>query len=421
MAEAMSAQECRVLLLFDDASKKAVKTSISVLGTYGIKFIDSLDSIDDEVAEYSTKVVILEGYTTEPSFMSDLVLYKELFGLQYFFLGSAKYFNALSSVAACYECNIAALDFELLQAAIYGDTSQVAKDSPDYFEVQSLAEQIVAGVDQHSSEAVSVAKAYLATMDVYKSVSQEKVSLQNHLKLLETENAKLNTENTKLLNGYKDVLVETQKLNASLQRYEQVITKDIYEKIRMHDYINRPKVVYLKEYEDFLNLNELLETLTSTLRLQTRKSVKVLRLFDSSTSRKILTLPGYYKILRNHYLIADVVNSDFLCKSGDYRRIFDKIFMNEAGLDILILVDSKNYDDVVLTGASVHINLCREGANRKKYGLDSANTIVNFDGEEDCLWQYRYDTAKLNNSEKMIYLSSRPVIRKLLDSIRENV
>ena len=75
MPDVMDRQECKVLLLFDDTSKKAVKTSVSVLGTYGIKFIDSLDSISDEAVAYSNKVVILEGYTTEPSFMSDLVLY----------------------------------------------------------------------------------------------------------------------------------------------------------------------------------------------------------------------------------------------------------------------------------------------------------------------------------------------------------
>lgn len=419
MPDVMNRQECKVLLLFDDTSKKAVKTSVSVLGTYGIKFIDSLDAISDEAVAYSNKVVILEGYTTEPSFMSDLVLYKELFGLQYFFLGSAKYFNALSSVASCYECNIVSLNFELLQAAVYGDTSQAAEDSPNYFEAQPAAEQIVANSGGYPAEVVSVAKAYLANIDIYKTVSQEKVSLQEHLKILETENAKLNFENAKLLKGYRDVLIETQKLNASLERYEQIITKDVYEKIRIHDYVNRPKVVYFKEYDDFLNLDVLLETLASALRLQARKSVKVLRLFDSATSRKIPTLPGYYKVLRNQYLIADVVNNDFLCKSGDYRRVLDKLFMNEAGLNILILVDSKNYDDVVLTGAPVQINLCRDTANVARYGLDSANTIVNFSDEDDFIWQFRYDTDNMNNNEKMIYLSSRPVIRKLLDSIRE--
>ena len=138
MPDVMDRQECKVLLLFDDTSKKAVKTSVSVLGTYGIKFIDSLDSISDAAVAYSNKVVILEGYTTEPSFMSDLVLYKELFGLQYFFLGSAKYFNALGSIASCYECNIVSLNFELLQAAVYRDASQAAEDSPNYFEAQFL-------------------------------------------------------------------------------------------------------------------------------------------------------------------------------------------------------------------------------------------------------------------------------------------
>ena len=226
--------ECRVLLFLDDNSQNIIKTSVSVFGTYGVKFINSLDEITDDSVEYSKTVVLLEGIMHEPTAMSDLILYKELYELTYVFLGSKKYFEALNQLASCFECDLATLSFDIVQAAVYGDTTKEYKDSKDYFDEKELAERVVSSAEPGVvSDVLTLAKAYLSTADIFSNLSREQIDLQKKLKQLEIENAKLNVENSRLISGYKELIIDTEKFNKSLRRYEQIFSKDVYDKIRL--------------------------------------------------------------------------------------------------------------------------------------------------------------------------------------------
>lgn len=405
------------ILVLDEYSRNVIKSNISVIGLEGIRFIDSLDEMSEELVQYSNRVFILEGFMQRPACLSELRLFKAVYQLEYFYLGSSKYFNVMNSLAHCFECNLVSLDYQILVAALYGDSTQELKGSADYFDKMSYADKILEA-DDYPVEAIELATSYKAIGSIFNTIMQEKDELKKEVSDLSAENVKLRNDSQRLLQGYKNMIKEAKGLNKTLRRYEQIFTNDIYEKIRLTDYVNKPFVMYFKEYEDFINLDEFFETLFSVLKLQDRKSVKVIRLFDSVTSRKLLTVPEYYTILTNKYRLADIVGSDFICKTGDYRKLFDKILMNETGLDILIVIDSKSLDDTILSEAALYLNLCREVSHLEAFGLYSGNTIVNSgDRESDFYWG-RYNTEGMNNREKMIYLSSRPVIRNVLELSR---
>lgn len=407
----------KVIVVLDEESKNVMKSSISAMSLAGLHFIDELSELTEELVAVTTNVVILEGFMLHNSCLSELKLFKTLYNLQYYFLGSSRYFGILQDIAKCYECDLATMDASSVMAALYGDASFETTESHDYFNKVKEAETVLER-EGESLEAVEVAKAYLANSDVFNVVAKENEKVQEKIVLLEDENKKLRFDRDRLLGGFQEVVKESEALNKNLQRFEDIFTKDIYEKLRLHDYEHRPMIIYMKELEDFLNLDELIETLVFTLRLQDRKSVKVLRLFDSYTSRKILTMPEYYTVLYNRYLMNEVIGSDFLCKSGDYRKVLDKLLVNEIGLDILIIVDSKSYDDVVISGAALNFSLCREQKHLPIFGLNEKNTLVNSgDTDYDLYWGF-YDTEGMDKNEKMVFLSSRPVIRKILELSR---
>lgn len=407
----------RVIVILDEKSRNTIKSSISSMSLAGIHFIDGLEELSDELLEITNNVVVLEGFMTRDFCLSELKLYSNLYDLQLYFLGSSKFFNIVQDLAKCYECDLATLDYSTVMAALYGDASFEVSSSKDYFSKVAAAETVLSR-EGESPEAIEVAEAYLNSNGIFETVSSSNEAIQKKLLRLEDENERLRKDRDKLLEGFREVLNESEVLNHNLQRYEEIFTKDIYEKLRLHDYNNRPMVIYMKEFEDFLNLDELVDTLVFTLRLQDRKNVKVIRLFDSATSRKILTVPDHYRVLHNRYMMSDVIENDFLCKSGDYRKVLDKILTNEVGLDILIIVDSKSYDDIVVSGAALNFNLCREVEHLELFKLSKNNTLVNSgDTENDLYWGF-YDTDDMDNNEKMVFLSSRPVIRKILEMSR---
>ncbi len=414
----MEKTEDNAILVLDSFSRDVIRTSVSAIGAKGILFIDGLDEISEKLLEITNNVIILDGFLQRPSCISELKLYQKLWNLNYFFLGSKRFFGLVSKLGSCYECDIAALDYPLIIAALYKDSSKEISDSPDYFSRLEQAKLILDNRDDYPQEVIEVASAYITSDGLYEELEAERTVISQRMESLEAENLKLRHHRKKILSGFREIVDETVQLNKTLTRYSEIFTKDVYDKIHLSEYVSRPAVIYFKEYEDFLNINEFIEAVVSTLKLQERKSVKVVRLFDSSTSRKIITVPDYYEKLSNHYLMGDVLAADFVCKVGEYKKILDKILLNEVGLDVLIIVDSKNYDDLVVTGSFLGMGLCRELEHADLFGLNRNNTIVNEGEPEDELYWGYYDTGKMDNKEKMIYLSSRPVIRTILDMFR---
>lgn len=406
------------IMLLDNDSRLVIKTNISIFGNQGIRFIENLDEITDEFVEYSHNLIVLEGFMQTPSALANLELYRQLYALDITFLGSSQYFDSIGELAYCFECNLATLDIDVIQSALYRDSAQIEKSSPNYFSQVKTAQMIVDRHGEYKQDLVNVAKAYLAVCDLQGTLGSEKRVLEEHSRQLKAENEQLQLSYRRLMASYREIIKDAKRMNRSLKRFESIFTQDVYDKIRLHDYVNRPLVLYFKEYEDFIGLDSMIETLVSVFKLQERKSVKVVRLFDSSSSKKILTVPTYYKVLHNHYLGSDIIGSEFICKSGNYKHLLDKILLNEVGLNVLIIVDSKDYEDIVISGTTGYFSLCRSQEHADAFGLSEKNTLINFgDDDSERVWS-NYETTGMSNNEKMVFLSSKPIIRNILELSR---
>lgn len=425
----------KVIVLLDENSKTIIKTGISTMSLNGIIFITSLAEINQEITADTKKVVILEGYLTLSNSISDLRLYKEIFELQYYYLGSdERWLGVMKDFAVCFRCDIALLDESLIQAALFQDVSMEGENvSISDSSAVVLARSVLKDTAKESDKAVKLASALLSVLDRESVVNQVLEEKEEQLKTLENQFLYLQKLKDVVLKDYKKVIQSSIGLNKSLQQYEISITRNIYQKINLHAYGNRPSIIYLKEYEELPQVDLLVETLRNVLRLQDQKSVKVLRLYDNSGNRKVDVLPGYYKVIYNKYHVMDVLAEDYLCKTGDYGKILDILLTNKINVDVLIIVDCKDHNDIVLDGVSLQFNLCREVEHARKFGLLPANTILSgdidvqehessdndhasamSDAEEDYLYWGPYETSSLSKEEEFAFLSARTVIGRML-------
>ena len=409
------------ILLLDSISKKFIKTNTTELGLMGITIVNSFDEITDDMLSNNKNLIILESYFQNNASYSDVRLFKSLFGsLRFVFLGvNQEFLDTLKEYGDVFCADPTLIDYEMIQAAVFGD--KVLEDTTgivhNYNDNANFAKNILENEDTFDSKVINIARDFLSLESELRRQHMLCAEWKEKTENLQNVNAHLTSENNSLIEGFEEMMRNSIKLNKSLKEYERIMSKDVYSKISLSNYPNRPIIVYLKEIEELVHQNALIDTLFEILRLQGRHSVKVLRLFDGASCRRVKALPDNYHVIRNQFLVSEITTNDFIAKVGDYREILDIILSNKTGLDVLILVDSKAQDDVILSGTQMYFNLCRNRHNLENYNLVRDNTIVN--GIEDnnyLVWEH-YDQlpSLVSKEEKFLFLASRPVMRTLYD------
>lgn len=408
----------KAIILLDNMSKRVIKTNVSDFSLHNILFVNNLGEITDEMLMQTKTVIILEGFLRTSTGLSDLRLFKALEGLHYIFIGQEeKLITIVKSEASIFRANISTLSYEVVEAALYGDTTLEEPNITFESSCTEFARLICKNESDFDRRFVELANEYLASASAINHLAALLGEEQKAKSRLELNNAKYKKENEKLTSSYVDVLHKTYKLNQSLKDYEHILTRDIYSKLKLHNYPNRPQIIYLKEYEELIHLYSLINTLFEVFRIQGKKSVKVLQLLDSTNANRIKTVPAYYSVIENGYLLKDVVVNDFLCKIGDYNVILDALLTNRSNLDVLIIVDCKNYNDTVIGGSFLQFNLCRNANHLTTFGLIPENTIVNnHDNSMYLSWDHIDDYADFaDNDQRFLFLSSQPIIQKILE------
>ena len=391
----------RAVLYLDDTSRLKIKTNVSEIGLYGISFINNFSELTKELISETKTLIILEGYFNKANSVSDLILYKELFDLNIYCLGNVEQFRGrLNGIATLYSCDITFLDFDLVQSAVYGDTT-LAK-SPEELQIDEM----------------QTANRDLAKRILKDTVIADRNKYKELYEVADSKNLKLEKENSKFVEGYADIVQKVAKLNSSLKTYESVLSADVYEKVDLTKYTNRPLVIYFKEFEDLIYLDTFIETLYYVFTNQYHKSVKVVRIYDSAKTRKLSTLPDYYYRLYNKFTTEEAVVHNFICKTADYRKLFDVLLTNNSNLDVLLVFDHKDLNDLIFSGSYLQFNLCRTLKHLEAYNIKKENTIVNFAGDEEkgISWDYypELQTDEMKDRERrFLFLSSRPVITRI--------
>lgn len=404
----------KTVLMLDEYSRANITANVYMLNQNDVKIIVDLAELIDLKYKEPINLIVLEGLLlTRPYVVSTLEVYRNLLPINIFYLGKDEFWlETMKSVAIVSKCDYFKLSWEMIQGVLYQDSSfaeQVFADS--VLDTTATAIKLLSKPDT-DAETTQMAMYHLNMMEQIEIGRKQIRELSSVVSKLQNQNNILDTQNKSLLDGYKELILESKKLNDTLQQYEIKMTQQFYNKTDLYTYNNRPLVIYLKEYQELVGLDMLIETLVDTLELQRRKSVKVLRLLDNAGAMKLKAVPNYYKVIGNQYEMQDIFVPDFLCKTGDSSRVIQKLLENKTNLDILIVVDCTSWGEVSIVGDTLFFGLCRDSKLLDAYNLSLVNTFVNDKGS-DLFWdpaEPKTDDAQL----KFEILSNRECVQKFL-------
>lgn len=388
-----------VILILDEKSRKFIKINPADLTYYGVTIVNSFSDITDEVVKNSNKVILLRDILKKTNALSDLRLYKEIYNLDYIYLGDEDiYLGIMSSYATCFKVDISGLNIDLIQAVVFNDNItlkrfEVVRNIPT--DSLLLAKDILK-TQNLSTQFYNLAETHVELINAMQSLVDSEKSLRDLYAMSNLQANKLEADLKNAEDFCADLIDKFHKFSRDTIQYESLWSKDIYTKIHLSDYPDKPMILYLKEYEEIDGLDVLLYWLYQMFTIQMRVPTKIVKLYDSHDAKKLKIQPKGFKILGNKYTLTDVISSgyssgnssalssDILVKMGDYTKLMDILLTNKEKKGLLIVVDCKVKEDIILIGNTLQYAMCRNSSRIPAYGLGE-NTITN-DGPGELVW-----------------------------------
>ena len=414
--------DLHAILILDENSQHDVMTSVSELVRHDIKIIPSLENLTDDLVRNYNTVILLEKYLLQDNSISNLRLYKEVFKLDYIYIGTDDVLLTLMrTVAKCFKMSIEQLTYEKLLGVILNDDALLEKYTLDYLPLEnhclSLKEDLLKqglfdGIVKSTYETlVSLLSILEYKDDLIKTLDEKCITQEREITTNEEQADALYKEMFRVMSA------EYQR-DLNIKQYEAILTEDIYKKISLINYRNRPLIIYFKQYTKLNDFDYLITTLYNAIRIQKGLRCKVLKLYDSKDSIEIALQPNYMKLIRNNFTTAEVEVNDFIVKFGDYSKVLDILLNNKIGADILLVFDCKCHNDRVLSGADLYLDICHSKDEIKPLGLDYNLTIVN--DNPDSLLNWHLDKEKLEHiggTPATQLLMAQSVIKTVLSNI----
>lgn len=413
------------IIVLDQKSKSRIKNIFNEMAMYNVMLYDSLREIRETDLVSFKRIILIEDYPKIEGNLEDIEVYVSMLKdkVDFFYIGSDElWVNIMSNLCETHLSDTTSLTYEMLSGIVFGNNIIQAKikvdDSLDDIGV-GLANSIIQ--KSNDANARDLALEYLQLHELFLQQRKDSEQMAVQLSNVKAELNLVKEERHRLYENYSDLMLNISEANTQLRDFEIMFSKGFYKKINLYRYRNAPNILYIKEYERLVYQNSFIKALYDTLRRNGHISVKVVNLFDNDGVSKIRQLPDYYKILGNKFYESEIYSNDFIAKCGNYERLLDKILGSSQGLDLLILVDSKNTFDTVIDGNVLVFNLCRNGERMKRYNLNPDNTVITSlkgDLHGYITWSHspNYISAQ-RRGELPILTSSMNAVRKIYTAV----
>ena len=407
----------QAILLVDSESRRISTIEIAELKRFDIYIISDLKELLS-IKYHEEPVIILESFLKSEYGISEIILYKELIGLNYIFItNNDVLFKEISRYGKVFSFDISKINYSMIISAINDDNeaaipftvepeNKFVKLAKIVLENPGITDDTIKGM----SEAILKISEYNSSL--YSRVNE----LENYIKVLESLNQNKASQLSYLSSLVDTMLQQTIKVNDALSQYSFLCQKEVYCKVAMDSFEHHPKIIYFKEYGDFLHLNTFIFTLAETLKRQYDFPVKVLWVMDKNNPLRQKYIPDYYTIFSDGVFQKTLVHvSDYMCTTGGYAEILHSICENQSGIEYLIVLDTKLVDATILRVIDVlRFDLCRNSSKIKEYGLLDSRTIVNNVQNRELSWNHYYEYASLNEKDRFLFLANRPVINRII-------
>lgn len=408
----------QIAILLDRKSRNKIKSTLTELSNAGIIFLKEIEDAVFLTKTKETTVVLLGNVLDNQGIISKLKVYKVLLNLNYLYMGQSNdAMELLKDITRIYPCDYTRLDMQMLTAALLKDQA-FQKELRDDLLMNTKVNQLLE--DESTSEEVKeILEEYKVLHEKYKELLRNQYQKEKELKQLNRKLDVISEVKERLSKGYQKIIKSAYDLNEMLKEYEGVLTTDIYEKVDVYRYSNRPFILYFKVFESLPNQELFFSILYEVIQKQLHKSVKVVNLYDSKTCKQMRTLSTMYHCIYSNFSMNDTLPG-LIAKSGDYSELLDILLSNKTGLDYLIIVDYKSIDDTVMLGQDLSFNICANKKNLKAYRLSSKNTVVIDNTEElDLVFNdIENDIKGLSKEDTFLRLSSLNVFQQIINAIK---
>ena len=402
------------ILVLDEDVKSSLQSSIYNLTIYGVTIINNIKEITKEMLESTNKVVFLGAINYNS--LENLKFYKEVLELDYYFISDDELIlDLVSDFCKCFYLNYVSIDSNLLYSVLMDDKVEQNKYRPIETKLTRKEELEKSLAVATNEDKIKCLKEMILYNDLLSSKLSSEKSLKNKIADLELDLINRITELDLVQSAYDDLLEKVLKQNSVLKDYEIYLTEDLYKSVSTAKYPNRPKILYFKEFQPLIHEYSFFKTLFDMFRVQAKKSCKVVRLHDSHDLVRIKTLENKYKLVNSKFLESDIINSDFILSYGNYSKLFDVLLTNKGGLDILIILDCKSFDETVIEDSEmIYFNICRNPNVMSTLGLKPVNTINNNNKDSIMSWDTYEEFSSIKSpGDKFTFLASREVIKRI--------
>ena len=350
-------------------------SNIADLSIYNISVYNSIRELTKEDLAKSNRVVIVGKVALE--LVSDLKLHKRVLGLDMYYIGSDSLIGSImSDFCEVYTLDYTRLDQSMLMSIFYKDKNVLNTYALTPYSTTLGTDKIAKNLEDSVDKTVStVAKEYSLLRSALLDSRTVEKTLKDNIHKLESTLLGMYSTNEALVQEISRLVLQYSKHHNELKNYKIMFTEDIYDVVNLGEYKKKPKIIYFKEYTEFLHLESFIDVLSHMLKMQMKSSVKVVRLHDSFDVNRIRVAEDSYLTTDGKFLASDVITNDYILCYGNYLKLFDTIL--NSPLDYLIVVDCKKFDNVVLVGDYLKLNLCRNPKDMDKLGLAEYITVVN--------------------------------------------
>lgn len=409
------------IIILDSQVKEKMLSNIADLVDYGADIIENIREITPKMYNKTKDVVIVGNYKFDS--IDDLKVHKDLLNLNLFLITDDELLKSLlGDFCKCVVMDYRTLNSNMIYSVLKNDLAEQSRFKLDMTHLTPKKE--LENILDNSGDKMlrSLCMDNLRLREILEDKINVEEGFAEKIRKLESEKLQHIRENTQLSSSLTDLVHKAMKQNEVLREYKIALSRDFYDRIYLtnSEFRDRPKILYFKEYEEIIHEKSFIRTLFRSLTEQGKMSVKVVRLHDSFDSMRIKKLERDYYTVSGEFIESKIVKEDYIISYGGYERLLKFLLRNKYKLDILIIIDCKKFNDIVINGTGIsYYYLCRNLHTSKLYNLLEERTISN-NNDSLMSWNTYPQFSELSDDldRRFLFLSSTNTIKSIFSNVK---